>query len=131
MLPLDQDNLYYKLTAVDNQGNESMPSEELHVSLTGVTDNRQFTIDNYKLYQNYPNPFNPTTKIKYQLPEISKVKLIVYDVLGREIRTLVNEEKPAGTYEVEFDGKGLPSSVYIYRIETGKFSDTKKIVLLK
>ncbi len=85
----------------------------------------------FELYANYPNPFNPTTKIKYQLPELSNVKLTVYDVLGREIKTLVNAEKPAGSYEVEFDGNGLPSGVYFYRIESTKFSDTKKFVLLK
>ncbi len=85
----------------------------------------------YTLYQNYPNPFNPTTKIEYQLPELSKVKLTIYDVLGREVTTLVNEEKPAGTYEVDFDGTNLPSGVYFYRIESGSFSDTKKFILLK
>jgi hypothetical protein len=85
----------------------------------------------FSFSQNYPNPFNPTTKIQYQLPELSKVKLTVYDMLGREIKTLVNEEKPAGSYEVKFDGTGLPSGIYFYRIETGKFSDTKKFILLK
>ncbi len=85
----------------------------------------------FSLSQNYPNPFNPTTKIKYQLPELSKIKLTVYDVLGREVKTLVNEEKPAGSYEVKFDGTDLPSGVYFCRIETSKFSDTKKFVLLK
>ncbi len=85
----------------------------------------------FALFQNYPNPFNPNTIIKYQLPEFSKVKLTVFDVLGREVTTLVNEEKPAGSYEVDFDGTDLPSGVYFYRIESGSFSDTKKFVLLK
>ena len=85
----------------------------------------------YCLYQNFPNPFNPTTKIKYKIPEFSNVKLTVYDVLGKEIKILVNEEKPAGNYAVEFNGTGLPSGVYFYRIETAKYSDTKKFVLLK
>jgi hypothetical protein len=88
-------------------------------------------ISTFRLYQNYPNPFNPTTKIKYQIPVLSKVRLTVYDMLGREIKTLINEEKPAGPYEVEFNGAGLSSGVYFYRIETGKYSDTKKFVLLK
>lgn len=89
------------------------------------------TLYTYRLEQNYPNPFNPTTKIKYQLPKPGKVKLIVYDMLGREISTLVNEERPTGTYEVEFNGTGLPSGVYFYRIETAKYSDTKKFILIK
>lgn len=85
----------------------------------------------FSLSQNYPNPFNPTTKIKFQLPQMSKVKLTVYDVLGRELKTLVSEEKPAGTYEVEFDGTNLPSGVYFYRIEAGQYTATKKLILLK
>ena len=85
----------------------------------------------FSLTQNYPNPFNPVTKIKYRLPELSKVRLTVYDVLGREIKVLVDQEKPAGTYEIEFDGTNLPTGVYFYRIEAGKYSDTKKLMLLK
>ncbi len=83
------------------------------------------------LYQNYPNPFNPTTKIKYQISEPGKVKLVVYNVLGRETKILVNQEKPAGSYEIEFDGTSLPSGVYFYRIESGNYADTKKLILLK
>ena len=94
-------------------------------------EKEKVSFDPVELSQNYPNPFNPTTKIKYQFPEMSKVKLTVYDVLGREVKTLVNEEKPAGNYEVEFDGTNLTSGIYFYRIETEKFSDTKKFVLLK
>ena len=85
----------------------------------------------FALSQNYPNPFNPTTKIKIQLPESGRVTLIVYDVLGRKISTLVNEEKPAGSYEVNFNAPNLPTGVYFYRIEAGKYSDTKKLMLLK
>lgn len=100
---------------------------------TDLTDvkNSVSNIPNFALFQNFPNPFNPATKIKYQISELSKVRLTVYDMLGREITTLVNEEKAAGLYEVEFNGTELPSGVYFYRIETGKYSDTKKFVLLK
>ncbi|MBK9097227.1 MAG: T9SS type A sorting domain-containing protein [bacterium] len=88
------------------------------------------------LSQNYPNPFNPVTKIKYSIPqdvrgEKQEVMLKIYDVLGREIATLVNEEKPAGEYEVEFDGSALPSGIYFYRLKAGAFSETRKMVLLK
>jgi len=88
-------------------------------------------IETYSLSNNYPNPFNPTTYIKYQIPELSFVTLKVYDVLGNEIATLVNEEKPAGKYEVEFDGAGLPSGIYFYRIQTSSFHETKKMVFMK
>jgi len=85
----------------------------------------------YSLEQNYPNPFNPTTKIKYQLPKISFVTIKVYDVLGKEISTLVNEEKPAGNYEVELTGDGLPSGIYFYQLRAGNYIETKKMVLIK
>jgi hypothetical protein len=85
----------------------------------------------FDLEQNYPNPFNPTTKIKYQIPELSFVTFKIYDVLGNEIVTLVNEEKPAGTYEVEFDGTKLPSGIYFYRMQALNFVETKKMILLK
>jgi sugar lactone lactonase YvrE len=95
------------------------------------------------LSQNYPNPFNPATTIKYQIPELSFVTIKVYDVLGREIITLINEEKPAGTYEVEFSihsssvrnlsagRQGLTSGIYFYQIRAGDFIRTKKMLLIK
>jgi photosystem II stability/assembly factor-like uncharacterized protein len=86
---------------------------------------------NFYLDQNYPNPFNPTTKIYYQIPELSFVTLKVYDVLGSEIATLVNEEKPAGTYEISWNGSNYPSGIYFYKIETDGFNETKKMVLIK
>ncbi len=88
-------------------------------------------IDRYFLAQNYPNPFNPATKINYKVPERSFVTLKIYDVLGNEITTLVNEEKPAGSYEFEFSGNGLASGIYFYQLQAGSFVETKKMVLLK
>lgn len=84
-----------------------------------------------KLYQNYPNPFNPETKIKYSIPKINFVSLKIYDLLGNEIATLVNEEKPSGVYEVEFNASNLSSGIYFYRLQAGEFILTKKLVLLK
>ena len=77
------------------------------------------------------NPFNPTTTIKYQIPELSFVTLKVYDVLGNEIATLVYEEKPVGSYEVDFNAIGLPSGIYFYKLQAGSFVETKKMVLMK
>jgi len=85
----------------------------------------------FSLSQNYPNPFNPSTVIKYQLPISSQVTLKVYDVLGDEVATLVNEEKPTGFYEVELNASRLSSGFYIYKITAGNFSSTKKMILIK
>ncbi len=85
----------------------------------------------FSLSQNYPNPFNPNTVIKYQLPISSQVAIKVYDLLGNEIKTLVNEEKPAGFYEVEFNASNLSSGFYIYKITAGNFIQTKKMIVLK
>jgi len=109
--------------------------------VVGVEEKQIALLDDYYLGQNYPNPFNPTTTINYQIPELSFVTLKVYDVLGSEIATLVNEEKPAGRYEVEFSAIGgsasggdawnLPSGIYFYRIQVGNYVSTKKMILLK
>jgi hypothetical protein len=85
----------------------------------------------YSLSQNYPNPFNPTTAIIYQLPVNSLVRLKIYDVLGREVQTLVDRRQNAGSYSVNFKANNLPSGVYFYRLETGSYNYTKKLLLLK
>jgi len=85
----------------------------------------------FALFQNYPNPFNPSTRISWQVPIGSWQTLKVYDVLGNEVATLVDEYKPAGKYEVEFNSSSLPSSIYFYKIQVGNFVETKKMVLLK
>jgi len=85
----------------------------------------------YNLYQNYPNPFNPTTKIKYQIAKSSDVKLIIYDITGKEVDILVNEKQSLGIYEVDFNGSNCASGVYFYKLETETFSETKKMVLVK
>jgi hypothetical protein len=86
---------------------------------------------NYILFQNYPNPFNPSTKIEFHIADFGFVSLKVYDLLGSEVATLVNEEKPAGEYEVEFDGNKLPSGIYFYQLIAGDFVEAKKMILLK
>jgi uncharacterized Ntn-hydrolase superfamily protein len=85
----------------------------------------------FELHQNYPNPFNPSTAIRYQIPSRSHVTLKVYDVLGREVATLANEELKPGSYEVTWDASGVASGVYLYRLEAGAFTETKKLVLLR
>ena len=85
----------------------------------------------FSLNQNYPNPFNPTTTIKYEIPKNSFVKIIVYDLLGREINILLNEEKNSGIYEINFDAKDLSSGIYFYSIKAKEFYQSKKMILLK
>lgn len=85
----------------------------------------------YSLHQNFPNPFNPSTRIKFVIPKSGNVRLRVFDQLGREVRTLVNEELSGGSYEYELDGSGLASGVYFYRLETVGISETKKMLLVK
>ncbi len=103
---------------------------------TAVKDNNSQNFPGiFTLYQNYPNPFNPTTKIKYSIPvgtqHAVSVQLKVYDILGREVATLVNKQQQPGNYEVEFNASNLSSGVYFYRIITNDFTATKKFVLLK
>ncbi len=99
----------------------------------GVTFVRDETTQPTKfgLEQNHPNPFNPTTKINYSIPEYSNVTLKVFDILGNEIETLVNEEKPVGAYELNWTSGHLPSGVYFYRIQAGDFIQTRKMILMK
>jgi Secretion system C-terminal sorting domain len=99
--------------------------------LIGIKQISGIVPDNYKLYQNYPNPFNPTTNIKFDIPKSSLVKVVVYDILGREVKTLVNEFKNAGSYKLDFDASNISSGTYFYRIEAGDFVEIKKMVLIK
>jgi len=99
--------------------------------LTAVNDEQNPIVLNYSVEQNYPNPFNPSTTISYQIPSESFVTLKVYDLLGRELEVLVNEEKPAGFYDVKYNAAYLPSGIYFYSIKAGDFVQTKKFILLK
>ena len=100
------------VTTVDEKTNTIVPSE-------------------YKLFQNYPNPFNPKTIIQYSIPEKSLVSIKIFNALGKEVFTLVNEEKSSGNYEVEYDGSGLTSGIYYYQLISGNFKKTNKMILLK
>jgi len=98
---------------------------------TGTGNNPASTPDKFYLSQNYPNPFNPTTNIKYQTPKNSFVTLKVYNILGKEVATLVNDNKPAGFYTVAFNASSLSSGVYFYKISAGEFTDVKRMILVK
>ncbi|MFH1195795.1 MAG: GEVED domain-containing protein [bacterium] len=116
--------LQYRLKQIDIDGSFS------YSDIVEVTLNEQPST--FELFQNYPNPFNPTTVISYQLPVVSKVQIKVYDILGNEVETLVNETKEPGIYQVEFDGSNLSSGIYFYKLQTGNgLNIIKKLVLMK
>ncbi len=104
---------------------------ETNSLITEIKNQNKKIPTTYLLSQNYPNPFNPTTTINYSIPKSSFVTIIVYDILGREVENLVNEEKKAGNYSLNFNASSLASGVYIYKMQAGKFIDTKKLILMK
>jgi photosystem II stability/assembly factor-like uncharacterized protein len=101
------------------------------IRVTDVKDIVSALPNQFALEQNYPNPFNPATVISYELPVTSNVRLIIYDVLGREVQTLINEHQNAGNHSVTLDAGNLPSGVYFYRLQAGSYNATKKLLLLK
>jgi hypothetical protein len=122
--------IYWQMKLISNLWCD--PSLRLQYDITvDVEDIHPEVPTNFTLHQNYPNPFNPSTKIKYQIAEHSFVSLKVYDVLGSEVAKIVNEEKPAGIYEVEWNASGFSSGIYFYQLKTGNFVETKKMLLLK
>jgi hypothetical protein len=100
------------------------------VSVNEIPDLKMF-LNDFLLFQNYPNPFNNSTKIRYYVPASEMVKIKIYDLTGQEIEEIVNEEQRAGLYEVEFNGNNLPSGVYFYKLISGSFEQSKKMILLK
>ena len=120
---LNVGNYSYRLVQIDFDGTRSV-SEVVSVKINSAPEE-------YSLSQNYPNPFNPATTIKFAIPENSQVKLIIYNSLGEQIKTLVNGFKPAGNYTVNFNASKLVSGIYYYRLESTHFNSVKKMILLK
>ncbi|KAB2847004.1 MAG: T9SS type A sorting domain-containing protein [Melioribacteraceae bacterium] len=125
------DKTFYVFGGEDSNGKLVPYVERLDPQLTTIADEQNKIPSTFSLSQNYPNPFNPTTVIKYQIPEYSFVNLKIFDILGNEVIELVNENKHTGYYEVHFNAKDLTSGVYFYRLTAGKFSETKKMVVVK
>ncbi len=134
----DLRNFSFRVTVVDNGSHESSPSNEVTARLVGgppskagANDPDDKTISEYSLGQNYPNPFNPATTINYSIKSAGEVTLKVYDMLGTEVASLINENQEAGIYSVEFNASDLPSGIYFYTLTSGNFLATKKLILLK
>ncbi len=129
-------NLNIQSLAADNNGYIYAGTENglWRRPLSEITSFEEVSVSipsHYILYQNYPNPFNPSTKIQYSIPQPSNVGIKVFDILGSEIKTLVSEEKPVGTYEIIWDAENLPSGVYFYQLKAEEFIQTKKMILIK
>jgi hypothetical protein len=128
----DLENSLVKIL-IDN-GNDGTVDDSIFVDNQTTGTKEKYTSNKpnkFQLHQNYPNPFNPTTTINYTIPNSSLVKLKVYDILGREVETLVNERKSPGNYSVEFNASRLASGIYFYRMQAGDFVATKKLILMK
>jgi hypothetical protein len=120
---MKEEILIYRVSAADTSGNKIIWKEfKLYPAKL---------VDGYDLLQNYPNPFNPFTKIKYSIPYQQHVIIKVFNILGNEVATLVDEVKPGGTYEVEFNASRLTSGVYLYTLQAGEISETKRMILMK
>ena len=127
------EKLFYRISAVDNTNKESVLSDYDLVYWNQSFQKTSLTNLDYNLHQNYPNPFNALTKIVYSIKETSPVTINVYDIMGREIATILNEVKDAGEYIIEFDAEkyGLSSGVYFYKMKAGEYTSIKKMVYLK
>ena len=119
---INENSITYRLKQIDFDGSYEYSKEVVVENITPL---------DFALYQNYPNPFNPVTTIKYSIPEMSKVSLILFNLLGEKVTTLFNEEKTAGNYTIELNAANLPSGIYFYKLQAGDFVETKKMILLK
>jgi hypothetical protein len=113
--------IFYRLKQLDYDGSYSY-SQIIEIEIP---------VNNFTLSQNFPNPANPTTTIKYDIPKSGNVDLVLYDILGRKVKNLVNENQQAGRYEISFNASGLASGVYFYQLKTEHFVNTKKMILLR
>ncbi|MBZ0200248.1 MAG: T9SS type A sorting domain-containing protein [Ignavibacteriaceae bacterium] len=131
--PVFEDEVSYRISALDTQGKLSIPSSTATIgdAVLHKLPSESNGLYDFVLENAYPNPFNPSTTINYQIPKDGLVTLKVYDILGREVKTLVNEYKTKGRYEVTFDASHLASGLYIYEIKSGEYKASKKMTLVK
>ncbi len=125
---------YYLFYTVFNKDSANQTSlyykTRIHFTTEIRSVNNEVT-DNFNLYQNYPNPFNPTTKIKFDIPKQSDIKIIIFDAVGREVKNISQNNLNAGSYEYEFNGENLSSGIYYFKLQTQEFSKTMKMIMVK
>ena len=123
--------IYWSVQAVDNGYLGSSFAVEQFINLTDIRENEDFLPKKFALYQNYPNPFNPSTKIKFDVPVSTDVKIVLYNILGEKVRTLVNKKYAPGRHEYVLEASGLAAGLYFYRIKTNQYTNTKRMILIK
>ena len=132
-----KDKAEYWIVAIDNDNNLSVETDDYNtignssIAWKTISVENDNNLNEFKLFRNYPNPFNPITRIEYQIPKESQVTIKVYNTLGKEIATLVDERLSVGKYYVDFDGSNLSSGIYIYSIRANDFIQNQKMALLK
>ena len=127
------DNKYslFVVFNMDSAGYTSLYYKNRLYILNDIINISSLAAKEYNLYQNYPNPFNPTTKIKFDIPKLSDVKIIIFDAVGREVKNVTQNNMTAGSYEYEFNGENLSSGIYYFKLQTNEFAKTVKMVLVK
>jgi len=126
-----EENVKGEIAIANVHSEDGIFAKKGNVQFVELSYSDEKIISEYSLNQNYPNPFNPITTISYQIPTDGFVTLKVYDVLGKEVASLINEQKTSGRYDVQFDGSNLSSGIYFYKISAGNYTDTKKLMLMK
>ncbi|HWA07685.1 MAG TPA: T9SS type A sorting domain-containing protein [Ignavibacteria bacterium] len=129
--PLWQDSTLYTMAFVQNDVDKTVLNSGRMGMLVGIEPYINETPSSFELKQNFPNPFNPTTNINFSLPKSTYVSLKVYDLVGREVKTLVDGNQQQGTYNIMYDAVNLPSGIYFYTLKTNEFTETKKMMLVK
>ena len=123
--------IIYRLKLIDTDGSFSYSSAVEVNIISSIEGDVNLTPTQFSLSQNYPNPFNPSTTINYSITKAGNVKITVYNAIGSTVATIVNEYKPAGNYSVQFNGTNLSSGIYLYRLESGNYNATRKLIFLK